>query len=76
MAPREGSNDGVWIGGDSFQEPPPCFTHAEYFCRTKTSPRINFRVFNFRRWVDRRKYFDAENFQIYGIPQCLGIIPW
>ena len=31
MAPREGSNDGVRIGGDSFQGSPPCFTHAESF---------------------------------------------
>ena len=66
MAPREGSNDGVRIRGDSCQGSPPCFTHAENFWRTKILSRVNFRVFNFRRWVDRRKYFDAENFQIYG----------
>ena len=43
---------------------PPWFTHGEKFRMTKILSQINFHVFNFCRRVERRKYFDAENFQI------------
>ena len=39
---------------------------AENCWRTKILSLINFCVSNFRHWVDRQKYFDAEDFQIYG----------
>ena len=39
---------------------------AENYRRTKVLSIINFRVFNFRPWVDRGEYFATQIFQNYG----------